>query len=84
MDGWQQAWILPAGSGGVVQLEFGPDWKYRSGLLIGAIAILAVLAGVLWPSRRRRVSVEAGSGAVVPVVLIGPLAVLGGMLPRRW
>jgi arabinofuranan 3-O-arabinosyltransferase len=81
VDGWQQAWILPAGSGGVVRLEFTPDWKYRSGLLIGAIAILAVLIGVLWPVRRRRVSVEEGSGIAVPVVLIGLLAVLGGMLP---
>ncbi|MFJ8912409.1 alpha-(1-_3)-arabinofuranosyltransferase [Amycolatopsis sp. NPDC102389] len=81
VDGWQQAWILPAGSGGVVQLEFTPDWKYRSGLLIGTVAILLVLIGTLWPVRRRRVSVEAGSGVAVPVVLIGLLAVLGGMLP---
>lgn len=81
VDGWQQAWILPAGDGGVVDLEFTPDWKYRSGLLIGAIAILALLAGVLWPIRRRRLPNEPGGGIVVPVVLIGLLAVLGGMLP---
>jgi arabinofuranan 3-O-arabinosyltransferase len=81
VDGWQQAWVLPAGDGGVVDLEFTPDWKYRSGLLIGAIAILALLVGVLWPIRRRRLPNEPGGGIVVPVVLIGLLAVLGGMLP---
>ncbi len=81
VDGWQQAWILPAGEGGLVELEFAPDWKYRSGLLIGAVAILALLVGVLWPVRRRRLSIEPATGIVVPVVLVGLLAVLGGMLP---
>ena len=82
VDGWQQAWIVPAGSGGVVQLAFTPDSTYRTGLLIGAVAILVLLAGVALPVRRRREIVVAPGGALaVPIVLIGLLAVLGGMLP---
>jgi arabinofuranan 3-O-arabinosyltransferase len=80
VDGWQQAWIVPAGAGGVVSLEFEPDAHYRLSLLIGAAAVLALLIGVAWPAHRRRFTVSAG-GAWVPVVLIGLLVALGGMLP---
>lgn len=48
VDGWQQAWIVPAGAGGVVSLSFTPDSTYRTGLLIGALAVLLVLVGVAW------------------------------------
>lgn len=48
VDGWQQAWIVPAGAGGVVSLAFTPDSTYRTGLLIGALAVLLVLVGVAW------------------------------------
>ena len=80
VDGWQQAWIVPAGAGGVVSLSFTPDSTYRLGLLIGASAVLLLLVGVFWPARRRSFAVVPG-GAVVPVVLIGLLVALGGMLP---
>jgi arabinofuranan 3-O-arabinosyltransferase len=82
VDGWQQAWIVPAGSGGVVSLAFTPDVKYRTGLLIGAVAVLLLLILVALPvRRRRRVLVAPGGATVATVVLIGVLAVLGGMLP---
>ncbi|MEV7092589.1 alpha-(1-_3)-arabinofuranosyltransferase [Amycolatopsis sp. NPDC051045] len=81
VDGWQQAWIVPAGAGGVVSLSFTPDAHYRLSLLIGAAAVLLLLVGVAWPAHRRRFTISAGGGAVVPVVLIGLLVALGGMLP---
>ena len=82
VDGWQQAWIVPAGAGGVVQLAFTPDTTYRTGLLIGALAVLLLLIGVFWPvRRRRRLAIAPGGSTVVSVALIGLLAVLGGMLP---
>ncbi|MEV6877235.1 alpha-(1-_3)-arabinofuranosyltransferase [Amycolatopsis sp. NPDC051128] len=81
VDGWQQAWLVPAGDGGVVSLSFVPDSAYRTALLIGAAAVLLMLVGVAWPARRRSFSVVPGSGIVVPVVLIGLLVALGGMLP---
>ncbi len=80
VDGWQQAWLVPAGAGGVVSLSFTPDSAYRAGLLTGAAAVLLTLIAVAWPARRRPFPVVAG-GAAVPVVLIGLLVALGGMLP---
>jgi arabinofuranan 3-O-arabinosyltransferase len=80
VDGWQQAWVVPAGSGGTVTLEFTPDGQYRQGLLIGGLAAVALLGTLLIPVRRRPISARAG-GRWVPVVLIVLLAVLGGMLP---
>jgi arabinofuranan 3-O-arabinosyltransferase len=81
VDGWQQAWIVPAGSGGVVSLAFTPDQTYRNGLLIGAVAVLVFLLLLALPVRRRPVSVAAGGAAGATVALIGILALLGGMLP---
>lgn len=48
VDGWRQAWLVPAGSGGLVVLEFVPDGAFRTALLIGllAAAALVVLAVV--------------------------------------
>jgi arabinofuranan 3-O-arabinosyltransferase len=80
VDGWQQAWIVPAGAGGVVSLAFTPDANYRLSLLIGAAAVLVLLVGVAWPAHRRRFTISPG-GAWTPVVLIGLLVALGGMLP---
>ncbi|MER6800526.1 DUF3367 domain-containing protein, partial [Amycolatopsis mediterranei] len=57
-----------------------PDAHYRLSLLVGAAAVLALLVGVAWPARRRRFTISAG-GAWTPVVLIGLLVALGGMLP---
>jgi arabinofuranan 3-O-arabinosyltransferase len=59
VDGWRQAWILPAGSAGTVRLEFGPDRAYRGALLGGAVAALLLLGLVLAPVRRRRSWAEA-------------------------
>ncbi|HET9139853.1 alpha-(1-_3)-arabinofuranosyltransferase, partial [Actinophytocola sp.] len=83
VDGWQQAWVLPAGTGGaVVRLEFVPDTSYRTRLLIGAFAVLALVVAVALPVRRRVThGLRPGGRRWVPVVLIGLLAVLGGMLP---
>jgi arabinofuranan 3-O-arabinosyltransferase len=52
VDGWQQAWVLPAGAGGTVTLDFTPDGEYRQGLLIGGVAVLVVLLVLLIPIRR--------------------------------
>ncbi|SER23828.1 alpha-(1-_3)-arabinofuranosyltransferase [Lentzea albida] len=81
VDGWQQAYVLPGGDGGVVALEFGPDTRYRTGLLVGALGVLAVLLLAAIPVRRR-VAFAAPSESRWPVVaMLVLLAVLGGMLP---
>ncbi|BBH67406.1 coagulation factor 5/8 type [Actinoplanes sp. OR16] len=53
VDGWQQAFLLPAGAGGVVSLRFTPDEPYRIGLAAGAGCVLLVLLFALAPVRRR-------------------------------
>ncbi|WP_345396760.1 hypothetical protein [Nonomuraea salmonea] len=49
IDGWKQAWELPAGTSGTVRLDYLPDRLYRLALLLGlaGIALLALAALVL-------------------------------------
>jgi arabinofuranan 3-O-arabinosyltransferase len=70
VDGWQQAWEVPEGAGGVVALSFTPDRTYRSGLALGAGAVLfLVVLAVVPPLRRRTGAVDTtrrpGRGAAV-------------------
>ncbi|HEX6075465.1 MAG TPA: alpha-(1-_3)-arabinofuranosyltransferase [Micromonosporaceae bacterium] len=83
IDGWQQAWLLPEGPGGEVTLEFIPDQTYRTGLLVGAIAAVLLVLGVLIPARRRpAVPLTAEvDRAVTGFVLLALLGLLGGVLP---
>ncbi|BAL87106.1 putative methyltransferase [Actinoplanes missouriensis 431] len=53
VDGWQQAFVLPAGSGGLVSLRFTPDGPYRTGLAAGAACVLLVVLAAAAPVRRR-------------------------------
>jgi arabinofuranan 3-O-arabinosyltransferase len=47
LDGWQQAWLLPTGARGTVELTFTPQAAVNWGLIAGALAALALLAGAL-------------------------------------
>jgi len=89
IDGWQQAYRLPAGEGGLVRLVYTPDRAYRVMLLLGAIGGVLLLLGALGARvlERRRIPVPAalpaamssglpaGPGGIVLLVLAG---VLGG------
>jgi arabinofuranan 3-O-arabinosyltransferase len=61
VDGWQQAWVVPARANGVVHLRFTPQTAFTAGLIGGAAgaALLVVLILPLplpsWLRRRRRV-----------------------------
>ncbi|WP_432051048.1 alpha-(1-_3)-arabinofuranosyltransferase [Verrucosispora sp. NA02020] len=89
VDGWQQAWVLPAGAGGEVRLVFAPDQPYRVGLGAGALTAAGVLVLAGWPARRRPaadgdipdgVPAETSPWAI-GAVLLALLVVLGGVLP---
>ncbi len=55
LDGWQQGYVVPAGDGGRVRLEFAPDPVYRAGLLGGLLfAVLLVVAAAASRWRERR------------------------------
>ncbi|HCT77330.1 MAG TPA: DUF3367 domain-containing protein [Micromonosporaceae bacterium] len=53
VDGWQQGWLVPAGTGGTVVLKFAPEWTFRAALLVGAGALGLVLLAAMLPGNRR-------------------------------
>ena len=54
VNGWQQGWVVPAGTSGTITLTFAPNSLYRAGLA-GGLALLPLLALMAWwPARRRR------------------------------
>jgi len=82
IDGWQQAWVVPAGGVTKVVLDFEPDTTYRHRLLLGAIAAAILLLLTLAPVRRRvRINTSPAGRRWVPAVLVVLLAAVGGILP---
>ena len=61
LDGWEQAWLLPAGTHGVVRLTYLPDATYRAALFGGLAALGLVILIALVPLRRRRRPAADGS-----------------------
>jgi arabinofuranan 3-O-arabinosyltransferase len=51
-DGWEQAFVVPAGSHGTVRLDYGPQRLFVAGLIAGAAAVLALLALAFGPPGR--------------------------------
>jgi arabinofuranan 3-O-arabinosyltransferase len=50
LDGWKQAWILPAGTSGLVHVTFGPQRVFRAAVTGGLATLgLVVLAALLLP-----------------------------------
>jgi arabinofuranan 3-O-arabinosyltransferase len=83
VDGWQQGWVVPAGSAGTVALAFAPDHTFRRGLLVGALAALVLLALALVrgsttsaPAASRRTGTGLALGLVAVLALIGGVAAL--------
>ncbi|MUL63390.1 hypothetical protein BOO86_02840 [Mycobacterium sp. CBMA 234] len=75
VNGWQQGWVLPAGTAGVVTLTFALNTPYRIGLF-GGLALLPLLALLaLLPVRRPVDDEPTGTWqprpAFVGVVLLG-------------
>ena len=96
LDGWRQAWQVPAGEGGTISLVFEPARSYRMALVTGLGAALLLFAFLALPSRRRPTPAEPAHGWVLPAVLVvaaltlvaGPwgllAAGLGMVLVHRW
>jgi arabinofuranan 3-O-arabinosyltransferase len=88
INGWQQAWVLPAGTGGVVTLSYTPDGLYQIGLIIGLALACLLVALALWPARRENdarargaraelpTALATGAALVVLIIVAGPLAVI--------
>ncbi|MGW6694280.1 alpha-(1-_3)-arabinofuranosyltransferase domain-containing protein [Rhodococcus sp. NPDC054953] len=52
VDGWQQGWIIPAGTDGTVTLAFPTDRWYRLGIAAGLLALIPLFGLAFWPRRR--------------------------------
>ncbi|WP_347563595.1 alpha-(1-_3)-arabinofuranosyltransferase family protein [Rhodococcus sp. ABRD24] len=52
VNGWQQGWILPAGTDGTVTLEFPSDRWYRAGIVLGLVLLIPLILLALVPRRR--------------------------------
>lgn len=90
VDGWQQAWVLPAGAGGRVELRFTPQRYYRAGLLAGglAAALLLVLAfasaGVAAAHGRSRTAGAHRAPGWAALPAPGAAPPRGAPPPARW
>ncbi|WP_219469917.1 alpha-(1-_3)-arabinofuranosyltransferase domain-containing protein [Nonomuraea rhizosphaerae] len=82
VDGWKQAWELPAGTSGTVRMEYLPDRPYWLSLAIGlaGIALLALLSLALRGPRPEHVRATAPAAESrlsrwrVPYVIVLALA----------
>jgi arabinofuranan 3-O-arabinosyltransferase len=97
VNGWQQGWVLPAGTGGTVTLTFPSNHLYRAGLgwglaLLPLLALLALVRPrrkvVDEPSRPWRVPTAAATVAVLGagwlIAGFAGVAVFGGLLGMRY
>ena len=90
VDGWRQAWIVPAGVGGDVALDYAPDRLFRIVLALGAACALVLLV-LAFVSLRRPAPAPAAEaergrgtrrlrwaglvlGAATALLVAGPLA----------
>ncbi|MFD3569274.1 alpha-(1-_3)-arabinofuranosyltransferase family protein [Streptomyces sp. NPDC058667] len=76
LDGWQQAWVIPAGASGTVTMEFEPSAPYRAALIGGGFT-LVVLAALAFVGRRRDdggTADETPPQPAAPGMLLGTLA----------
>lgn len=97
VDGWRQGWVVPAGEGGLVRLDFTPQRSFLGGLAVGLLAALFVVAAavlrgreasapVLTNTRQRRgrtAVVLAATGVIVLGGFWGAVALAAAWLARR-
>jgi arabinofuranan 3-O-arabinosyltransferase len=76
VDGWQQAWIVPSGSGGTVSMEYVPQTGYSAGLLVGAALLVALVLFALIRGRRRADPPPSGVRGPLPVVVVAAVGLV--------
>ena len=73
VDGWQQAFLVPAGAGGTVQLSYEPAVTYDLGLIGGAAGVLLLVVSAL-VSRTPRTPQPAPPAPPAPSWVLGVVA----------
>ncbi len=94
VDGWRQAWLVPAGVSGDVHLEYAPDRLFRSALVVGLFgALLLVVLGARRPWSSSTWSIEAPRAwrsapvswmtVVFALITVGPLGAVAALVALR-
>jgi arabinofuranan 3-O-arabinosyltransferase len=86
VNGWQQAWILPGGTKGLVSLTFAPQRTFAIGLVCGLFAALALLVLLLYPvpraaSREDHRPISGPHRKSIPAGVSVACAFAGGLVP---
>ncbi|KDA42946.1 DUF3367 domain-containing protein [Frankia sp. BMG5.23] len=53
LDGWQQGWIVPAGTGGTIVIDNAPGAEYRRNLVVGLLLVVVLVVLAVLPARFR-------------------------------
>ncbi|GAA2423680.1 alpha-(1-_3)-arabinofuranosyltransferase family protein [Actinomadura vinacea] len=77
LDGWKQGWLVPAGTGGTVELTYRPDAAQRIDVVAGLSLLLMLLLIGMWPGGRRGEPPEVVARGWPAWAAIGLAAVLG-------
>jgi arabinofuranan 3-O-arabinosyltransferase len=77
IDGWQQGYVVPAGSHGVMTLTYAAQRPFAIGLLVGLIGVLGVLLLAAVRSRRRDPPPAAAAGVARWLLIAGAAVALG-------
>ena len=64
LDGWQQAFVVPAGQGGTITLTFAPAAAYHAGLITSGMALLILALCAIGTARRRNRPGTVGADTV--------------------
>ncbi len=73
LDGWEQGWMVPAGTAGTVSMTFTPDHLYRAGLLLGGL-LLVLLFVLALVGRDRSATDPIGPRRKLPVAALAVVA----------
>ena len=69
IDGWRQAFIVPEGRAGVVELVYAPDRIFKLGTLFGLAILLFVFVLALWPVKKIGALAPCGEGRTMRPIL---------------
>jgi arabinofuranan 3-O-arabinosyltransferase len=83
VDGWEQAFVVPAGTTGTITMAYGPQRSFDVGLLIGLLGTLLVVLGAAWRAASSQ-SAPIREGHLPRSVIVIAIAVAAGALAGIW
>jgi arabinofuranan 3-O-arabinosyltransferase len=90
IDGWQQGWVLPAGSKGILSLTYTPQSVFSAALILGAASAVVVVVSAVLPERsrnrpaRRRQAPRAATDVVTRPIVDALITLVAGFLLGSW